>query len=165
MAGSLSIKLDLKVLNEDFGMQRIFSVLVACAVCVLLTTRRCEASFACQAEDVFRTIGEAFEDAAEHSKTEVLGSHVEVSIGERYMRMPTDVDAGKVTFKVTNMGSEDRRIQIYGGSIWRTLAATLAPGQTAKLCAYLGPGTYDVIASAQSGPTKVLRTELNVRPE
>jgi hypothetical protein len=83
------------------------------------------------------------------SKTEVLGSHVEVSIGERYMRMPTVVDAGKVTFS----------------SIWRTLAATLAPGQTAKLTAYLEPGTYDVIASSQSGPTKALRTELTVRPE
>ena len=146
-------------------MQRIFSVLVACAVCVLLTTRRCEASFACQACDVFRTIGEGFEDAAGDFKTGVLGSHVEVSIGERYMRMPRDVDAGKVTFKVTNMGSEDRRIQIYGGSIWRTLTAILAPGQTAKFCAYLQSGYYDVIASAQSGPTKVLRTELTVRPE
>ena len=146
-------------------MQRIFSVLVACAVCVLLTTRRCEASFACQACDVFRTIGEGFEDAAGDFKTGVLGSQVEVSIGERYMRMPKDVDAGKVTFKVTNMGSEDRRIQIYGGSIWRTLTAILAPGQTAKFCAYLQSGYYDVIASAQSGPTKVLRTELTARPE
>src|SRR6516165_9520409 len=123
-------------------MHRIFSVLVTCAICVLLTTRRCEASFACQACDVFRTIGEGLEDAAGDFKTGVLGSHVEVSIGERYMRMPKDVDAGKVTFKVTNMGSEDRRIQIYGGSIWRTLTAILAPGQTAKFCAYLESGYY-----------------------
>jgi hypothetical protein len=146
-------------------MQRIFSVVVACVVCMLLTTRRGEASIASQAEDVFRTIGEAFEDGAEDFKTEVLGSHVDVSIGERYLRMPTDVATGKVIFKVTNMGSEYRRIQIYGGSLLRALAATLAPGQTAKLTADLEAGTYDVIASAQWGRTKVLRAELNVRPE
>ena len=146
-------------------MQRIFSVLVACAVCVLLTTRRGDASFASQAEDVFRTIGEAFEDAAHDFKTEVLGSHVDVSIGERYIVMPTDVDAGKVTFKVTNLGSEYRGLQIYGPGLQRTLFATLAPGKTVSLTADLQAGTYYVIASAQSEPTKLLKAELTVRPE
>jgi hypothetical protein len=150
---------------RSIGMQRIFSVVVACAVCMLLTTRRGEASVAGQAEDVFRSIGEAFEDAGHDFEKDYFGSRVDVSIGERNMVIPTAVDDGKVTFKVTNMGSEDRRFQISGGSLWRTLRATIAPGKTVKLTAYLEPGYYDVIASAQLGPIKVLRTELTVRPE
>jgi uncharacterized cupredoxin-like copper-binding protein len=146
-------------------MQRIFSVLVACAACMLLTTRRGDASIAGQAEDLFRSIGEAFEDAGHHFKTEVLGSHVDVSIGERYIAMPTAVDGGKVTFKVKNMGSEDRGFQIYGASLQRTLTATLAPGKTAKLTVHLEPGVYSVIASARSEPTKLSKAELTVRPE
>ena len=138
---------------------------VACAVCMLLTTRRGDASIAGQTEDVFRSIGEAFEDAGHDFEKDVFGSHVDVSIGERYMVMPTDVDEGKVTFKVTNMGSENRGFQIYGGGLQRSLAVTLAPGETAKLTAYLEPGVYYVIASTHSGSTKLLRTELTVRPE
>ena len=46
-----------------------------------------------------------------------------------------------------------------------TIGAAVAPGKTAKLTTYLEPGVYDVIAWAQSGPTKLLRTELTVRPE
>jgi hypothetical protein len=146
-------------------MKRIFSVLVACAVCMLLTTRRGDASFAGQAEDLFRSIGEAFEDAGHDFKTEVLGSHVDVSIGERYIVMSTAVDSGKVTFRVTNTGSEYRGVQIYGAGLQRTLAATLAPGKTAKLTGHLGAGVCYVIASAQSEPTKLLKAELTVLPD
>jgi hypothetical protein len=145
-------------------MQRIFSVVVACAVSMLLTTRSGDASIAGQTEDVFRSIGEAFGDAGHDFEKDYFGSHVDVSIGERYMVMPTAVDDGKVTFKVTNTGSEVRGFQIYGGSLQRSLGATLAPGKTAKLTAYLEPGYYYVIAWVQSGPTKFFRTELIVRP-
>ncbi|HYY27054.1 MAG TPA: hypothetical protein VE860_03870 [Chthoniobacterales bacterium] len=130
-----------------------------------MTTRRGDASIAGQAEDVFRSIGEAFEDAGHDFKTEVFGSHVDISIGERHIVMQTDVDGGKVTFKVTNMGSEDRAFQIYGSGLLRSLDATLAPGKTVKLTTYLGPGIYYVIASAQSEPTKLLKAQLTVRPE
>ena len=145
-------------------MQRIFYVVVACAVCMLLTTRRGDASTAVQVEDAFRSIGEAFEDAGHHFEKDYFGSRVDVSIGERHMVMAPAVDSGKVTFKVTNMGSEYRRFQIFGGGLYRALAATLAPGETAKLTAYLEPGLCSVIASAQSGPTKRLTTEFTVRP-
>jgi hypothetical protein len=146
-------------------MQRIFSVVVASAVCMLLMTRRSDASTAVQAEDAFRSIGEAFEDAGHDFEKDYFGSRVDVSIGERHMVMATAVDSGKVTFKVTNMGSEYREFQIYGGSLLRARGATVAPGGTAKLTAYLEPGVYDVIAWTQSAPTKLLRTELTVRPE
>lgn len=146
-------------------MRRIFPILVACAVCVLLTTRRGDASFAGQTRDLFGSIGEAFEDAGHDFKTEVLGSHVDVSIGERSIVMTTAVDEGKVTFKVTNNGSEYRGLQIYGAGLQRTLAATLAPGKTAKLTAHLESGVCYVIASAQSERTKLLKAELTVRPD
>ena len=146
-------------------MQRIFSVVVTCAVSMLLTTRRGDASIAGQAEDVFRSIGEAFEDAGHDFEKDYFGSSVDVSIGERHMVMPTAVDNGKVTFRVTNMGSEYCEFQIYGGSLLRALGATVPPGKTAMVTAYLEPGTYGVIAWAQPGPTKVLRSELTVRPE
>jgi hypothetical protein len=145
-------------------MQRIFSVLVACAVCILSTIRRGDASIADKAEDVIRGIGQGFEDAAHDVKQAVVGSHVDVSIGERHMVMPTDVDAGDVTFKVTNVGSEDRGFQISGVGLERSLTAPLAPGETANLTIYLEPGVYRVIAPAQSDPTKFLTTELTVRP-
>jgi hypothetical protein len=146
------------------GMQRIFSVLLACAVCMLLTTRRGDASIASQAQDIFRTIGEGFEDGFHDFEKDYFGSHVDVSIGERYIVMPTYLDEGKVTFRVTNMGSEYRRFQIFGCGLYRALAATLAPGETAKLTAYLEPGFGSVIVSAQSGPTRRLTTEFTVRP-
>jgi hypothetical protein len=145
-------------------MQRIFSVSVACAICMLLTARRGDASFASQAADVFRSIGEAFEDAGHHTKTEVWGSHVDVSVGERYIMMQTAVDAGKVTFKVTNTGSKYRELQIHGSGLLLSLAP-LAPGETAKLTAHLQAGVTYVIATAQSKPTKSLEAELTVRPE
>ena len=104
-------------------MNRALVHFLMIGVCMLLTTRRGEASIASQAEDVFRTIGEAFEDAGHDFEKDYFGSRVDVSIGERHMAMPTDVDAGKVTFKVTNMGSEYREFQIYGGSLQRALLA------------------------------------------
>jgi hypothetical protein len=143
-------------------MHRIFSVVVACAVCMLLTTRPGDASIAGQAGDVFRSIGEAFEDAGHEFEKDYFGSRVDVSIGERNMVIPTAVDDGKVTFNVTNMGSEYRELQISGVSLWRTLRATIAPGKTVKLTTYLEPGYYDVTVWAQSGPTKFLRNELAV---
>ena len=138
-------------------MHRIFSVVVACAVCMLLTTRRGDASIA---GHVF--FGEAFEDAGHEFEKDYFGSRVDVSIGERNMVIPTAVDDGKVTFNVTNMGSEYREFQIFGGSLWRVLRDTIAPGKTVKLTTYLEPGYYGVTVRAQSGPTKFLRNELTV---
>jgi hypothetical protein len=167
------IKADARKIRKEFvrclgkvrvsiPMHRIFSVVVACAVCMLLTTRRGDASIAGQAEDVFRSIGEAFADAGHEFEKDYFGSRVEVSIGERNMVIPTAVDDGKVTFNVTNMGSEYRELQIFGGSLWRTLRATIAPGKTVKLTTYLEPGYYYVTVWAQSGPTKFLKNELTV---
>jgi hypothetical protein len=146
-------------------MQRIFSVLAACMVCMLLTVRRGDASIADKAENVIRGIGQGFEDAAHDVKQAVVGSDVDVSIGERHMVMPTDVDAGDVTFKVTNVGSEDRGFQISGPGLERSLTAPLLPGETTSLTIHLEPGVYRVIAPAQSDPTKLLTTELTARPQ
>jgi hypothetical protein len=146
-------------------MKRIFSVSVACAICMLLTATRGYATFGSQAADLFRSLGEAFEDAGHRTKTVVWGSHVDVSVGERHIMIQTaGVDAGKVTFKVTNTGAEYRELQIHGSGLLLSLAP-LAPGKTAKLTAQLQPGVTYVIATAQSKSSKPLEAELTVLPE
>jgi hypothetical protein len=145
-------------------MQRIFSVSVACALCMLLTATRGYASFGSQAADLFRSLGEAFEDAGHRTKTVVWGSHVDVAVGDRYIVMQTTVDAGRVTFKVTNTGSDYRELQIHGSGLLLSLAP-LAPGKTATLAARLQPGVTYVTATAQSKPGKPLEAGLTVLPE
>jgi hypothetical protein len=145
-------------------MKQIFSVSIACAICMLLTVTRGYASFSSQAADLFRSLGEAFEDAGHHTKTVVWGSHVDVSVGERYIMMQTAVDAGRVTFKVTNTSAEYRELQIHGSGLLLSLAP-LAPGKTAKLTAQLQPGVTYVTATAKSKQTKPLEAELTVQPE
>jgi hypothetical protein len=145
-------------------MKQIFTVSVACAICLLLTATPGHASFASQATDVFRSLGEAFADAGHHTKTVVWGSHVDVSVGERSIMMQTAVDAGRVTFTVTNTGAEYRDLQIHGSGLLLSLPP-LAPGKTAKLTAQLQPGVTYVTATAQSKETKPLAAELSVQPE
>jgi hypothetical protein len=94
----------------------------------------------------------------------VWGSHVDVSVGERNIMMQTAVDAGRVTFKVTNTSAEYRELQIHGSGLLLSLAP-LAPGKTAKLTAQLQPGVTYVTATAKSKQTKPLEAELTVQPE
>ena len=109
-------------------MKRIFSVSVACAICLLLTAKRGDASFASQAANLFRSLGDSFEDAGHRTKTVVWGSHVDVSIGERSIIMQTAVDTGRVTFKVTNTGANVRELQIHGSGLF-ALARSSCPGE------------------------------------
>ena len=65
-----------------------------------------------KAEDVIRGIGRRFSDVAHDVKQAVAGHDVDVSLGETHMEMPTSVDAGAVTFKVTNVGTEERGFKV-----------------------------------------------------
>ena len=67
-----------------------------------------------KAEDVIRGIGRGFSDVAHDVKQAVAGHDVDVSLGETHMEMPTSVDAGAVTFKVTNVGTEERGFKVSG---------------------------------------------------
>jgi hypothetical protein len=74
--------------------------------------------------------------------------------------MPTSVEAGDVTFTVTNDGSEYRGFKITGPGLERSLTAPLPPGQSEKITVNLEPGVYQVEAAAQEDPTKQLTVQL-----
>jgi hypothetical protein len=116
-------------------------------------------SIAGKAEEVIHGIRQGIKDAAHDVRQAVVGRDVEVSLGERHMEMPTSVEAGDVTFTVTNMGSEDRGFKISGPGLERSFTAPLPPGESAKLTVNLVPGVYLVEAPAESDPTKHLTVE------
>ena len=74
--------------------------------------------------------------------------------------MPTTVDAGAVTFTVTNVGSEEKGFKISGPGLERSFTAPLPPGQSEKMTVNLRPGEYQVEAPAQGDPTKHLTVQL-----
>jgi hypothetical protein len=115
-----------------------------------------------KAEDVLHGIHQGFKDAAHDVKQAVAGQDVEVSLGERHMRMPTSVEAGDVTFTVTNNGSDDRGFKITGPGLERSFTAPLPPGESEKITVNLEPGVYQVEAPALQDPTKQLTVELTV---
>ena len=115
-----------------------------------------------KAEDVIRGIGRGFRDVAQDVKQAVEGPDVDVSLGERHMVMPTSVDAGDVTFKVTNVGTEERGFKISGPGLERSFTAPLPPGATEKMTVNLQPGVYQVESPAQGDPTKTLAVQVTV---
>jgi hypothetical protein len=131
---------------------------------MLLSTKRCDASIADKAEGVIQGIGQGVADAARDVKRAVAGDKVDVTLGERHMVMPREIEAGSVMFRVTNVGSEDRGFQISGPGLERSLTAPLAPGETTKLTIDLEPGVYRVTAPVPSDPSKLLMVELTVQP-
>jgi iron uptake system EfeUOB component EfeO/EfeM len=133
------------------------------AIAALLLTPalgRADDSIGEKAEDVVRGIGQGIKDAARDVKQAIVGHDVEVSLGETHMEMPTSVDAGAVTFTVTNVGSEDRGFKISGPGLQRSFTAPLPPGQSEKMTVNLQPGEYQVEAPAQEDPTKHLTVQL-----
>ena len=117
-------------------------------------------SIADKAEGVVRGIGRGIRDAVHDAKQAVVGRAVEVSLGERHMEMPSTVEAGDVTFTVTNTGSEDRAFKISGPGLERSLIAPLPPGATEQMTVNLEPGVYQVEAPSEGDPTKQLTVEL-----
>jgi hypothetical protein len=79
----------------------------------------------------------------------VTGHDVEVFLGERHMEMPTSVEAGDVTFTVTNAGSEERWFKISGPGLERSFTAPLPPGESERMTVNLQPGVCQVEAPAQ----------------
>ncbi|MBV8174011.1 MAG: hypothetical protein JO151_05535 [Verrucomicrobia bacterium] len=146
-------------------MKRMLSVFAVGALGLMLAMGRANASIAEKAEDVVRGIGRGITDAAQDVKQAVVGRDIKVSLGERYMEMPTSIDAGEVTFTVTNVGSEDRGFKISGRGLECSFTAPLTPGESEKMTVNLKPGVYDVEAPAQSDPTKQLRVELTAHPQ
>jgi hypothetical protein len=141
-------------------MQRKLAYFAAGALFIIPALGRADDSIVDKAEDALHGIHQGFKDAAHDVKQAVVGNDVEVSLGERHMEMPTSVEAGDVTFTVTNDGSEDRGFKITGPGLERSLTAPLPPGQSEKITVNLEPGVYQVEADAQEDPTKQLTVQL-----
>jgi hypothetical protein len=142
-------------------MKRTLSLLAMGAL-FLPAIGRADDSIAEKAENVIHGIHQGIKDAAHDVKQAVTGGDVEVSLGERHMEIPTSVDAGDVTFTVTNAGSEERGFKISGPGLERSFTAPLPPGESEKLTVNLQPGVYQVEAPALGDPTKQLMVELTV---
>lgn len=71
-----------------------------------------------------------------------LGETVMVTLTDSSVDMPATVEAGSVTFEVTNEGNAEHGLTIEGNGISETIGGPIAPGDTATLTANLEPGTY-----------------------
>jgi plastocyanin len=69
---------------------------------------------------------------------------VEVSLVDFTIEMPDTVEAGTITFMVTNMGQAPHNLVIEGQGISRSLESNLAGGQSGSMVVELAPGTYTV---------------------
>ena len=141
------------------GMRRTLSLLAIGAL-ILFPASGQAGDIGDKAEDVIRGIGRGFSDVAHDVKQAVAGHDVDVSLGETHMEMPTSVDAGAVTFKVTNVGTEERGFKVSGPGLESSFTAPLPPGATEKLTVNLKPGLYQVESPAQGDPTKTLAVQV-----
>jgi hypothetical protein len=110
-----------------------------------------------KAEDVIRGIGQGIRDAIHDTRQP---ADVDVSVGDTHMGMPTSVDAGEITFNVTNVGTERRAFKISGPGLERYFTEPLPPGETQKMTVNLEPGVYEVEAPALGNATNDLTVEL-----
>jgi hypothetical protein len=110
-----------------------------------------------RAKDIIKGIGQGVRDAIHEGKE---AADVDVSLGKTHMDIPTNVDAGEITFKVTNIGSENRAFKISGPGLERYFTQPLPPGESQKLTVYLDPGSYKVEAPAVGSATNDLTVEI-----
>jgi hypothetical protein len=109
-----------------------------------------------KARDVIRGIGQGIRDAINDSRQ---AADVDVSLGENHLDMPTSVDAGEITFRVTNVGSEQRAFKISGPGLERYFTEPLPAGESQKMTVNLQPGVYKVEAPAMGRATNDLVVE------
>ena len=141
-------------------MKRTLSLLALGVLVLMPATGRADDSIGEKAADVVHGIGKGIKDTVHDVRQAVAGNDVEVSLGETHMVMPTNVDAGDVTFKVNNVGTEQRGFKISGPGLERSFTSPLPPGQSEEMTVNLKPGVYQVEAPAVGDPTKHLVVEL-----
>lgn len=141
-------------------MKRRLSIIALSALILVPAIGRADDSIGGKAESVIRGIGRGIRDAAHDFRQAAVGQDVEVSLGERHVEMPTRVEAGNITFTVTNNGTEERGFKISGPGLERYFTSPLPPGETEKMTVNLEPGVYRVEAPASGDPTNQLAVEL-----
>jgi hypothetical protein len=110
-----------------------------------------------KARDVIKGIGQGVREAI-HDRKELPA--IDVSLGKTHLDMPTSVDAGEITYKVTNVGTEQRAFKISGPGLERYFTQPLPPGESQKMTVYLDPGLYKVEAPAVGAATNDLTVQI-----
>jgi hypothetical protein len=115
-----------------------------------------------KAKDVIKGIGQGIREAIHDGKE---SADVDVSLGKAHLDMPTSVNAGEITFKVTNIGTESRAFKISGPGLERYFTQPLPPGESQKMTVILDPGVYKVEAPAVGNATNDLSVEITAVAE
>ena len=110
-----------------------------------------------KAKDVIKGIGQGVREAIHEGKESPA---IDVSLGKTHMEMPTSIDAGEITFRITNVGTEQRAFKISGPGLERYLIQPLPPGESQKMTVYLDPGLYKVEAPAVGAATNDLTVQI-----
>ncbi|HEX6566199.1 MAG TPA: hypothetical protein VF020_18050 [Chthoniobacterales bacterium] len=110
-----------------------------------------------KAKDVIKGIGQGVREAI-HDRKE--SPAIDVSLGRTHLDMPTNVDAGEITFKVTNIGTDQRAFKISGPGLERYFTQPLPPGESQRMTVYLDPGVYKVEAPAVGVATNDLTVQI-----
>ncbi len=87
------------------------------------------------------------------SSSVAAGQPVTVNLTEWKIEMPTSLQAGARTLKITNSGTETHNLKIQGQGLEKALSKNLKPGETGELQVDLKPGTYKVYCPVGAGPT------------
>jgi uncharacterized cupredoxin-like copper-binding protein len=90
---------------------------------------------------------------------------VEVTLTEYEIDMPETLDAGTITFNITNTGSEEHSFEIHDANDEEiaALEENLAPGESATLEVTLEAGTYRVYCPVDGHAEEGMELELTVQ--
>jgi uncharacterized cupredoxin-like copper-binding protein len=91
------------------------------------------------------------------------GRTVEVKLTEHRIDMPSSLEAGATTFKITNAGKAEHNFAVEGEGIDKELDANLEPGATGTLIVELKPGTYKVYCPVGNHEEKGMKMQLTVK--
>jgi len=87
---------------------------------------------------------------------------VDVTLTEFQIEMPSTLQAGPVSFVVTNEGSGTHNFEIEGEGVEAVLTANLAGGESQTLEVDLQPGTYKVYCPVGNHEGQGMTTEVTV---
>lgn len=103
------------------------------------------------------------DDGDDAGTTPAAGAQmVDVTLTEFSIEMPSSIQAGPVSFVVTNDGSVDHNFEVEGEGIEEEFEEDLAPGESQTLELDLQPGTYKVYCPVGDHEGQGMTTELTV---
>jgi mono/diheme cytochrome c family protein len=112
-----------------------------------------------------RLEGAQREDGQKHeegSEQEGAGPEVTVSLAEWVILMPSQLEAGPVTFVVTNDGTVEHSLRIEGETVDEGFESNLRPQESRRLTVELQPGTYRVYSPIDDHAQRGMELQLVV---